>query len=102
MREETEEGEPITNVIEHGINRANHASDCVAVILKEVKSFANQGKCRVLVAVDKANMFYGVTNVEYPDKSKAYVEKVTIARAFRKLFKNDWVLFFSNHIFHFI
>lgn len=85
-------GDPLKNVLEHGINRIKHSSDCMAVILKEIKAQASEGKCRVLVVADRANVFYEKGKVQYPDKSLVEVDNITIARAFKKLFRNDWVI----------
>lgn len=72
--------------------RIKHASDCVAVVLKELEIAANAGKCKILYAVDIANCFYRNTNVKYPDKvTPVVVDNTTIGRAFKKLFKSNWV-----------
>lgn len=91
LRESTEAGEPLTNVIEHGLQRIKHASDCVAVVLKELEIAANSGKVKILYAVDIANCFYRPTRVKYPDRSGVPVDNTTIGRAFKKLFKSNWV-----------
>jgi hypothetical protein len=91
LRETTEKGDKLTDVIEHGIHRIKHSSDCVAVLCKELKEQANDGKFRMLVAVDQVNSFYGKPNMRLPDLSWADIEDLTIVRAFKKLFKNDWV-----------
>lgn len=90
-REITRQGEPITNVIEHGINRVNHASDCLAVLLKELKLSANEGVIKMSVLVDKVNLFYPEEpKLKHNDRKVAYPDDVTPTRAFKKLFKNDW------------
>lgn len=82
----------MTNVIEHGLARINHASDCLAVLLKELELAAKAGKCKILYAVDIANCFYRDTNVKYPDNIRPVtVENTTLGRAFKKLFKSNWV-----------
>ena len=91
QREITEPGDPLKNILEHGINRIKHSSDCMAVLLKEIKAQACEGKFRALVVADKANVFYEKGKVKYPDKSLVEIENITIARAFKKLFHNDWV-----------
>lgn len=91
LREETVAGAPLTDVIEHGISRIKHASDCLAVLLKELKLHANDGNCRIFCAVDLVNSFYRPTNVLWPDRTGVVVDLITIGRAFKKLFRNDWV-----------
>ena len=94
LREMTEEGEPLTNVIEHGISRMKHASDAVAVILKELKLAASEEKCRILVAVDCVHRFFQKPRTLFhPDGSWMEVDQMTHARAFKKLLYNDWVCF---------
>ena len=87
----TEEGEPLKNVLEHGISRIKHASDCMAVLIKELRQHANDGKCRILVMVDRVNTFYEKGTLLYPDKRLVPVNEITIVRAFMKMFKSDWV-----------
>ncbi|KAH9412894.1 28S ribosomal protein S29, mitochondrial [Dermatophagoides pteronyssinus] len=90
QREHTEPGDPIQSIIEHGINRINHASDCMAVLLKELKLNSAKGNCRLMVVVDKANAFYEPSRLRFPDRTFATVDDITIARAFKKLFRKDW------------
>ncbi|CAG2104704.1 unnamed protein product [Medioppia subpectinata] len=90
QREITEPGDPLKNILEHGISRIKHSSDCMAVILKEIKEQSVSGKYRVLVVVDKANAFYESSKIKYPDRSLVDIDNITIARAFKKLFTNDW------------
>lgn len=68
-----------------------HASDCVAVLLKELKKLSNDNKCRVLVACDFVNNFYYKTALRHPNKRDVAVDHLTVGRAFKKLFINDWV-----------
>lgn len=91
LREVTDAGESIMNVIDHGIARIKHASDCVAVLLKELKLAANQGKTRMFVGVDIANVFFRRTRLRHEDETEVEPNEITIARAFVKLFQNDWV-----------
>lgn len=100
MREKTEQGEPLINVIDHGINRMKHASDAYAVLLKELKLAASANQCRVLMVIDKINLFYWASNIRLIDYRYAEVDNITVARAFKKLFQPDWVS--SNFIYAFI
>lgn len=80
-------------MIEHGINRIKHASDCAAVLTKEIKMHANAGRCKALVLVDRINTFFEeeFSYLSYPDRSKVRIDEITIARAFKKLLYGDWV-----------
>lgn len=91
LREVTEAGEPLTNVIEHGLARINHASDCLAVLLKELEIAANSGKVKILYSVDIVNCFYRKTRIKYPNHTYVPVENTTVGRAFKKLFTSNWV-----------
>ncbi|XP_017494067.1 PREDICTED: 28S ribosomal protein S29, mitochondrial-like [Rhagoletis zephyria] len=90
LREHTNPGDSLMSIVEHGINRIKHASDCMAVLLKELKLNSEKGNCRLLVVADKANAFYEPTLLRFPDRTCATADDITIARAFKKLFKKDW------------
>lgn len=90
LREITEQGEPLVNVIDHGISRMKHASDCYAVLLKELKIAANNNLCRLMVLANDVNIFYKKPLVKHADGRVASVEEMTLARAFMKMFKSDW------------
>ncbi|XP_054160865.1 28S ribosomal protein S29, mitochondrial-like [Oppia nitens] len=90
QREVTEAGDPLKNILEHGINRIKHASDCMAVLIKEIKTQSSSQKFKTLVIVDKVNAFYEKSKIKYPDRSLVDIDNITIARAFKKLFTNDW------------
>lgn len=80
------------SIVEHGINRIKHASDCMAVLLKELKlNSAQNPNCRLLVVGDKVNAFYEESLLRFPDRLIATPDDITIARAFKKMFKKDWV-----------
>lgn len=89
-REMTEEGSPLTDIIEHGIERMQHASDCVAVILKEIKHQSKSGRFKTLVIIDGVNAFYTKTNVKRSDKSLVEAKDLTMIRAFQKMLRADW------------
>ena len=91
LRETTEKGDKLTDIIEHGIHRIKHSSDCVAVLCKELKEQANAGVFKMFVAVDCVNSFYRKPNIRLPDLSWGDVDNITIVRAFKKLLRNDWV-----------
>jgi hypothetical protein len=43
-REKTEEGAPLLELVEHGMNRVKYASEVVVAIVKEIKAHSTQGR----------------------------------------------------------
>lgn len=91
LKEHTEQGEPLMNVINHGINRHDHSSDCYAVLIRELKLAANQGLIKVMVAIEDLNFLYWPTDLRRPDFTYYTTMDVTITRALRKLISSDFV-----------
>ncbi|XP_054707754.1 28S ribosomal protein S29, mitochondrial-like [Uloborus diversus] len=89
-REITEKDAPLMEVVEHGLKRVRHSSDCVAVLLKEIKQQSHLGKFKTMVVIDGMNAFYSKTNIKRSDRTLAPACDVTIVNAFMKLLKNDW------------
>ncbi|CAL1263260.1 unnamed protein product [Larinioides sclopetarius] len=89
-REVTEQGDSLMDIVEHGIQRVRHSSDCVAALVKEIKQQAQTGKFKVMVIIDGVNAFWNKTNVKRPDRSLVPATEITITRAFMKLLQNDW------------
>ena len=84
------------NLIDHGISRIKHAADCYAVLLKELKILANTDQCKLLVIADYVNNYFtSKPLIRFPDGKIPSVEDITIARAFMKLFNNNWVFFLN-------
>ncbi|XP_014666817.1 PREDICTED: 28S ribosomal protein S29, mitochondrial-like [Priapulus caudatus] len=89
-RESTEEGAPITNVIEQGINRSKHASDCMNVILREVKLQSKNLRKPVLVAMDGVNHLFWDTAIRREDRTFLPACDVSLVYNLKKLLHNDW------------
>ncbi|XP_035227409.1 28S ribosomal protein S29, mitochondrial-like isoform X1 [Stegodyphus dumicola] len=89
-REVTEEGKPLMEVVEHGLQRVRHSSDCIAVLLKEIKYHSQFGKFKTLLIVDGVNAIFTKTNVKRPDQSLVPAPEITIVNAVMKMLKNDW------------
>ncbi|GFT44963.1 28S ribosomal protein S29, mitochondrial, partial [Nephila pilipes] len=89
-REVTEEGASLMDILEHGVQRVRHSSDCIAALLREIKLHSQTGKFKVMVVVDGVNAFWCKTNVKRPDKSLVPPHEITSAYAFMKLLQNDW------------
>jgi hypothetical protein len=98
LREVTKSGEPLTNVIDHGVNRVIHSSDCVAVLFKELMLAADSGKIRLASVLDNVRFLFlreaGV--LKHQDHKRVLVDEITVARALKKLirgtYKNGLVL----------
>lgn len=90
-REVTKAGEPLTNIATHGINRVNHASDCVAVLLKELMLAADSGKIKLVSVMDHVKNLYereaGV--LKHVDHKKVLVDEIIVARALKKMIKGN-------------
>lgn len=91
-REVTKAGEPLINVAEHGVNRVNHASDCVAVLLKELTLAADAGKIKLASILDNVRFLFlreaGV--IMHKDNKLILVDEMTVARALKKLIKGSY------------
>lgn len=92
LREVTKAGEPLSNIADHGINRVIHASDCVAVLFKELCLAANEGKIKLISVLDNVRFLFqeqvGVRT--HPDLKIMLVDEVTVARAIKKLIKGNY------------
>ncbi|XP_067395252.1 small ribosomal subunit protein mS29 isoform X3 [Emydura macquarii macquarii] len=86
-RESTEEGRPLGEVVEQGLNRVKNASDAVGVVLKELKKQCPLGSFRLLVAVDGINALWGRTALRKKDKSSNGGAIVTTLSQTGSLFK---------------
>ena len=91
LKEHTKEGEPLINVVNHGINRSDHSSDCYAVLIRELKLAAEQNLIKLVIAIDNVNFLYWPTDLRRPDFTYYTTLDVTITRAFRKLLASDFV-----------
>ncbi|XP_041373276.1 28S ribosomal protein S29, mitochondrial-like [Gigantopelta aegis] len=89
-RESSEEGTPLVDVVDFGLNRVKFAADCVGVVLKEVKKQADLKRVKVLVAVDGVNSFWTKTCIKTLDKVEVMTDQLSLVHNFRKMLKNDW------------
>lgn len=90
--ESTAIGAPLTELIEHGINRVKFATDVVSVLLDELKEQSTEGKCKTMVAIDGFNLFFHTTtNIAGAFKQlKVKPDQVTITAPFLNITKWDW------------
>nr|DBA13795.1 TPA: hypothetical protein GDO54_004835 [Pyxicephalus adspersus] len=89
-REATEEGTPLSVVVDQGLTRVKTASDVVGVVLKELKRQSGGHAFRMLVSMDGANSLWGKSSLRKEDKSDMLPEDLTLVHNFRKMVKNDW------------
>lgn len=89
QREITKAGDPLISVADHGINRVNHASDCVAVLFKELMLASDNGTIKLASFLDNVKFLYhefaGV--LKHKDLKHVLVDEITVARAIKKLIK---------------
>ena len=81
------------SIVEHGINLIKHASDTIAVLLKELKLHSEKRDCRLMLVFEKMNALYEPTLLSFPDRTKVTSDDITIARAFKKFFNQPWVCY---------
>lgn len=89
-REATEKGEPLTNIVDHGVERMKHACDCMAALLQEIKLQTDAGRMKTMVIVKGVNSFWQNTYLRRLDKSYIGAKDLTIVRNFKEILKNDW------------
>nr|CAG4643197.1 EOG090X05V1 [Ilyocryptus agilis] len=90
-RETTEEGVPLAELVNLGLNRGKYASGCVASLLEELKKAAIAKQCRVLVVIDGFNSFFSPrTRALREDKSMILPSDFVLTEAFLSITKNDW------------
>ncbi|KAG8232062.1 hypothetical protein J437_LFUL012013 [Ladona fulva] len=90
-REITKEGDPLTELIDLGLNRVKYASDIVVALIKEIKEASTSGRCKTLVALDGFNAFFSTkTRIKSDTKAMVLPPKVTLTEAFLDITKFDW------------
>ncbi|XP_072493906.1 small ribosomal subunit protein mS29 isoform X3 [Notamacropus eugenii] len=89
-RESIEEGRPLGEVVEQGLNRVKNASDAVGIVMKELKRQSSLGSFRLLVAVDSVNALWGRTTLKKEDKSLVAPEELTLVHNVKKMVTSDW------------
>lgn len=91
-REFTKAGSPLVAIAEHGLNRVIHASDCMAVLFKELMLASDEGKIQLVSSIDNVNFlfdeFAGV--LKHPDLKRVIIDEITVARAIKKLIKGKY------------
>lgn len=90
-QETLQQNAPIIELVNLGINRMKYACDIVKVLLQELKLASTAGKCKVLVAIDGYNSFFGeTTRIKNNLKQFVPASKVSLTEAFLEITKSDW------------
>ncbi|XP_023018320.1 mitochondrial ribosomal protein S29 [Leptinotarsa decemlineata] len=90
-REVTPKDSPISDIIDHGINRVKYASEAVVALCAEIKELTNRSVFKTLVAIDGFNaFFYPKTRVYTEKKEVVHPHNVTLTEGFLNLSKTDW------------
>lgn len=91
QRESTLAGAPLTELVEHGINRVKFATDTISILMEELKQQSTEGKCKTMVAIDGFNAFFHKkTKILGEFKVKITSDQVTIGAPFLNITKSDW------------
>lgn len=92
LREVTKAGEPLIKIADHGVNRVIHASDCVAVLIKELMLASDQGKIKLASILDDVKFLFNLEAgiIKHKDHKLIYVDEMTVARALKKLIKGTY------------
>nr|CAG4650143.1 EOG090X05V1 [Sida crystallina] len=90
-REMTPEGSTWNELIELGLTRAKYATDCVDILLKEIKKAATKDQCRVLVVIDGMNAFFESKSLARRE-DRSYIQPLnfSLTHSFLSITNNDW------------
>ncbi|KAI8792535.1 28S ribosomal protein S29, mitochondrial-like isoform X1 [Biomphalaria glabrata] len=93
-RENAAVGTPIEEIINFGQTRIKFSSDCVGVILKEIRNQAQTLGLKVLVVVNAVNAFYTQWNqlnaLKNSGKKKLHPSEISLIHNFKKMLTPTW------------
>lgn len=90
-RESTPAGSTLSELVEHGITRIKFASETIAALLAEIKQHANNGQCKVMVAIDGFNAFFHPeTRIVTDNKQKVKPNRITLTQPFLDITSYNW------------
>lgn len=90
-RESTPVDAPLTELIEHGINRVKFATEAIAVLIEELKQQSSQGRCKTMVAIDGFSAFFHPeTRITNDNRVKMTPQQITITQPFLSITRPDW------------
>lgn len=90
VKEKSEAGIPISELIDFGINRQKFASDCVGAILRELRIAASAKQIKVLVAVDGINGFWREARIKIEAQKHIPAGDLSMVHNFKKMFTSNW------------
>jgi len=105
VREKTEKGAPLMEVVDVACERLNFAADAMNVVMKELKLNCNDGRAKLLVCLDGVNsLFCEQTMIHRTDRewrhdqgkykafqqNRAQVDECSVLRNIKKLLLNDY------------
>ncbi|KAL3866571.1 hypothetical protein ACJMK2_043859 [Sinanodonta woodiana] len=89
-RETTEEGTPLLELIDFGLNRQRFADDCIGALLREIRIRASEKRIKVLMSINGVNAFWQNTTHKDANKQIIPASKLTIVHNFKKMFQPTW------------
>ncbi|GFO35809.1 28S ribosomal protein s29, mitochondrial [Plakobranchus ocellatus] len=93
-REKAEIGTSFEEIINFGLTRLKFSSDCVGVILKELRAQAQAKGLKVLVAIDSVNAFYVQWNklnaLKNMEKKQLQPGEISLIHNFKKMINTNW------------
>ncbi|XP_076630233.1 mitochondrial ribosomal protein S29 isoform X1 [Colletes latitarsis] len=91
QRESTKCGEPLSNLIEFGIQRIKFACGVIDALVNELKEASTAGKCKTLVVIDGFNALIA-DHTSIRDGNKVYVpaDRISLTTAFLNSVHFNW------------
>ncbi|RUS90431.1 hypothetical protein EGW08_001836 [Elysia chlorotica] len=93
-REKAEVGTSFEEIINFGLSRLKFSSDCVGVLLKELRVQAETQGLKVLVVVDSVNAFYVQWNqqnaLKNMEKKQLRPGEISLVHNFKKMLSPTW------------
>ncbi|XP_012936404.1 28S ribosomal protein S29, mitochondrial [Aplysia californica] len=93
-REKADVGTPLDEIINFGLNRFKFSSDCVGVLLKELRLQAAEKGFKVLVAINSVNSFFvpwsKENTLKNSEKKQVLPHEVSLVHNFKKMLSPTW------------
>lgn len=92
QREITKCGEPLSNLIEFGMQRIKFACGVIDALVNELKAASTAGKCRMLVVIDGFNALIDDYTAVRDEVTKLYVpaDRISLTTSFLNSVNYDW------------
>lgn len=88
--ESVAKGEPLANLIAHGIDRIKHSNPCVRGLLQEIKAQTHAGSMKTMVVLGGVNTIWEMSYKQDVDKQFVPADNFHLLQSFREIMKNDW------------